>query len=1580
VTVVKERYEVVASLGSGGEAQIVKALDRQHNRMVALKIRPVRDAAVRDELLGEARVLLALPPHPALPLVREDFFDGDSYIVAMDWVDGTDLATLVADRGRPGLAPSSVLAYLAQAAEALTHLHSQSPPVIHGDVKPGNLILTRGGRITLVDFGLSSAPNVPLRRAGTPGYRAPELAAGGMPSRASDIYALAATAFALLTGAAPAGLLPSWDGIEPEQAEQLEAAIRLAMSTDPARRPATPGELVERLRVGWAAALPTGVVTFCFSDIEGSTALWDAHPEAMADALVRHDELIADAVEAGGGSLIESMGEGDSTVSVFASAPDAVAAALAANRALAAEEWPPGITIAARWGLHTGEAERRDGHYRGPTVSLAARLRAEADGGQTFLSEVTSELVAAHLPDGCSLVDLGPHRLKGIATSERIRALEGPGVSAPLAMTVCPYRGLLAFEPDDRGFFFGREEVAAEIAGRLAPGRLLAVVGASGSGKSSVLRAGIVAAVAAGEMQGLRRASLLTPGAEPALDVPDEPDRLVVVDQFEELFTVCEDADRRRAFIDGLLGLRCAVAIGVRADIYGRLSTHADLARAVAANQLLLGSMTAEELRRAITEPARLAGLKLEPGLVELVLRDVAAEPGALPLLSHALRATWERRDGRTLTVAGYRESGGVASAIARTADAVVDALPEAQRHLARGMFLRMAELGEGIGDTRRRVPVDELVPEDSAPTTVHGLLQRLADARLVTLDDGSAEVAHEALIREWPRLRGWLDEDRAGMRVHRQLGQAARLWDAGGREPSDLYRGARLASARELSAELNSTERAFIEASVDEADRERRTQIRTNRRLRTLLGAAALLLVLAVTAGALTLVQRDDALDARSAAEAQSLTSDAERVGALALSQPTLEQSLLLALTGVALEDRVETRGHLLTVLQQNPAAVRAVRLSPVPITAIAASPDGRLLASGDNVGRVRFTDLRTWRPSGAAVKLPRTVAFQAMRFAPDGRTVAVGTGKGNRSEVHVVDVATRQARRVGAWPGLVTDDAFYPKLSLAFAPDGRRLAVGLATFEPDTHAPVGQRLVLLDPRTGRTVWQRRHPFRRGQKEAHVLFGHDGALITSAGLGDTLVWNARTGRVVRRYPIGGRPDLAPDGRTLALARNSATLADTSASMEVLDLRSGDHRELATDLRGEWILGLGFTRDGTRIVGSAAKGFHVWDVASGAIVESYRDDEHLDRASSGIAIDRRGLAIFTMGDGIITAWDPDGDRRVGRVFRWGEHTPGCFGMVCSVRDPNSALMPTSLSDGRVALLDVRSNQVSHILPARDGPHAEALAFVPGGRRLATGGTAGTVTIWDLPSRAVVRRLRFAEPVWATAFSPDGTLIAVQRQAEGAQEAHVELRDLGSGKTLYTRTIDFGWALLAFSRDGRTVIASGCCEEGSTLIGWDARSGVKRFERQNEATFAVSPVGRTLAVGTADGRVLLLDSGSGEQRGPEAKVAGSGIMQIAFSSDGRLFAVAAGGAGVTLWDVRSRKRIGGQFPRFPGWTHGMLFEPDGRLLLFEPTGVVEWPTDRPTLQRAACAIAGRDLTREEWSELLPNRPYRPVCPD
>ena len=363
----------------------------------------------------------------------------------------------------------------------------------------------------------------------------------------------------------------------------------------------------------------------------------------------------------------------------------------------------------------------------------------------------------------------------------------------------------------------------------------------------------------------------------------------MVVDQFEELFTLCDDPDRRQASSTRCSRSRAGGDRRAGRHVRQALS-HPELARAVAANQVLLAAMSDAELERAVNEPARLAGLRLEPGLVELALRDVAGEPGALPLLSHALRATWERRDGRTLTVEAYRETGGVASAIARTADSVVASLPPDRRQVTRSVFLRLTELGDGVAESRRRVKIEELVPEGVPPDAVEALLERLAEARLVTLGEGTAEVAHEVLIREWPTLRGWLEEDREGLRLHRQLGDAARLWETGGRDRSDLYRGARLDAAVEWAelhrGDLNATERSFIDTSLEEADRERRAQLRANRRLRGLLAGALGLLLIAVVAGVIALVQR-------SHAQAQALTSDAERLGAQALSDPNVDHSL---------------------------------------------------------------------------------------------------------------------------------------------------------------------------------------------------------------------------------------------------------------------------------------------------------------------------------------------------------------------------------------------------------------------------------------------------------------------------------------------------------------------------------------------------------------------------------------------------------------------------------------------------------------------------------------------------------------
>lgn len=490
----------------------------------------------------------------------------------------------------------------------------------------------------------------------------------------------------------------------------------------------------------------------------------------------------------------------------------------------------------------------------------------------------------------------------------RAASVEPPavGVTPLLDLTIAaavetgapPFKGLQHFDEADAELFFGREALVERILGRLQATPFFAIVGASGSGKSSILRAGVVPTLRRGvpALGGIRPAAprihVLNPTAHPleslavaltadtastqataALldDLASDARSLrlhlrksgapafLFVDQFEEVFTLCRDPFEREAFIDGLLAASiphgegpATVVIALRADFYAHCADHAGLRDALAEHQEYIGPMDPGELRQAIEGPAAKLGYALEPGLVDLLLHDVGDEPGALPLLSHALLETWERRRGRTLTVEGYTASGGVRGAIARTAESVFAGLTAPRQQLARRIFLRLTEFGEGTQDTRRRASVDELRSGSVDAAAVSDVLRILAGARLITTAERTVDVAHEALIREWPRLRRWLDEDRDALRAHRELTRSALEWERLGRDPGALYRGARLAQALELAAaapeELNVVERGFVEASqeqakADERDREaaRQRELEAARRLAATERSAAL-------------------------------------------------------------------------------------------------------------------------------------------------------------------------------------------------------------------------------------------------------------------------------------------------------------------------------------------------------------------------------------------------------------------------------------------------------------------------------------------------------------------------------------------------------------------------------------------------------------------------------------------------------------------------------------------------------------------------------------------------------------------
>ena len=573
---------------------------------------------------------------------------------------------------------------------------------------------------------------------------------------------------------------------------------------------------------------------------------------------------------------------------------------------------------------------------------------------------------------------------------------------------ICPFKGLASFESADTEFFCGRERVVEELVSRLADASLVGIIGPSGIGKSSILRAGLIPRLAAGALPGSAhwRTVLVRPGAQPTDELiallsesRDAEERLILaVDQLEEVFTACADEQERTDFFQTLAdaaldpGRTTVVAVSLRADFYGRCAAYPAFARLLSRNHVLVGPMQRDELTRAVTIPSTRAGLELEEGLVAALIADIGEEPGGLPLLSTTLLELWRRRNGRTLRLSDYRENGGVHGAVGRLAETAYGQLSTSQRETARSLMLRLAA-GEPGAVVRRRVAAADLTRGDT--TAVH-VLDVLVAERLLTVDDGAVEVAHEALLREWPRMRQWLEEERDARRLHADLGAAARAWDDRGRDAADLQRGARLAATLDWAAghdgELDEREQTFLEASRAQSERELLAQKRRNRRLKGLVVAIATLLVVALAAGAVALAQRGHARHEATVALARQL-------GAQALTEPRIDRSMLLAREALNLGTSTQTQGTLLATLLRSPAAI-ATFASPITSRPqrLSVSPDGRTLAVSDNNAAVRFYDLASRRLRG----ILEQVAFGTpVAYTPNASLFVVPARAGTDFEV---------------------------------------------------------------------------------------------------------------------------------------------------------------------------------------------------------------------------------------------------------------------------------------------------------------------------------------------------------------------------------------------------------------------------------------------------------------------------------------------------------------------------------------------------------------------------------------------------
>lgn len=1151
-----------------------------------------------------------------------------------------------------------------------------------------------------------------------------------------------------------------------------------------------------------------------------------------------------------------------------------------------------------------------------------------------------------------------------------------------------PFKGLESFNFDDADIFFGRERLVADLVARLPGSRMVGVIGASGSGKSSLLRAGLLPALAHGVLPGSAgwASAVIRPGRHPHRALQQAVDHLsaehpavLVLDQFEEAFTACSDEAERSRFIADVVALardhrrRTVILIAIRADFFGHCATYPQLSHMLDANTVLVGPMRADELRRAIQGPARAGNVPVEPALVDALVADVEGQPGALPLLSTALLELWQQEvawqsDGsRVLRYAPYRAAGGVQGAVARLAEAAYNRLDPEQQQRAKRLLLRLA----GDGGVRLRVPRSELGTADE-------VIAALAADRLVTVDEDHVDVAHEALLREWPRLVEWLDEDAEGRRLHRHLTSSARDWDASGRDAADLYRGSRLAAASEWATahleDLNHVERDFVAASIAADQAEARSQRTTNRRLRTLLSGVAGLLVLALAAGAVALWQRREAQDT-------AVIADARRLGAEALTREQLDDALLLASAGVELRPTAETYSSLLSVLLRQPAMVGELRGDGSPLTSASVSDDGTMIVTADEGGAIKVFDLQTRKPLTEPYRALGAYV-QNVAFSPDGRTV-VASLNGAGSFVDLIDArtGTRQARF--QLPTYQTPSGGFPlfdNMTLVFHPNGRDLIVqqsdGAFFEQMDERLPGGGPPIItrLDGETGE-VMHRRYIGRSNAAFFQATADRRRIFVTSPGDDATYELDSETLRLRRTYPVGDYwSGVSPDGTLLALG-------SSKGAVRLVELASGRARRMSGRHEDGEDMFLAFTPDGRTLVSSADSGeVIVWDVPSGRIRE--RLDAH-EQSIWRLLVAPDGRTLYTAAnDGRVAMWDLAGDQRLHRRFDAGpplqldDRSPK--GMAAS---PDGRLVAVAQRDGTVDLLDATTFRRESSLRAEGT--TLGLAFSPDGQRLAGSGAGGYVTIWDVQQAETIQSFEGAPftTSQSIAFSQDGRHVLVANVASegGRVPGGVRMYDVATGEQEPLR-FSLESASIAVSPDGRLVAAAGLAAPSQVH---DLRIGaeVATLDTGDVArTVAFSPDGKLLAVGHFGGGTILLSTDDYQQVGRRMTGQTGRVTALQFSPDGSRLLTGNADGTVQLWDAASQQVIGAPLTVKSDAYIAAAFTPDGDYVIAVPDvgSGVRWDVRESSWQQHACAVAGREFSAEEWRRELPGRPFRQVC--
>jgi WD40 repeat protein len=1485
-------YELREQLGEGGYGVVYRAYQPLVGRDVAVKIILPQYANHPDFIRrfeSEAQLVARLE-HPYIVPLYDYWREPDGAYLVMRWLRGGSLHdTLLGGR----LSIDLLVGLLDQIGGALTVAHRRG--IVHRDLKPANILLDEDGNAYLADFGIAkdTGKRISLYQTdastvvGSPAYISPEQVKAEPITPQTDIYSLGVMLYEILTGQLP-----------------FQASTPIALM---------------------------------FMHVN----------EPMPPVRAQRPDL-SDAVNA------------------------VIQKATAKNPA---DRYPDVPTLLQ---------ELRRALTQGPAITMR-------------LPELPSTPAPAESGGAAAT---GDARRSTYETG----ALYLPTQFVPAEEVVeNPYKGLRAFQEADAADFFGRQTLTQLLLARMQEqsqfARFLAVVGPSGSGKSSVVRAGLIPALKRGALPGSRNWFVVEmfPGARPveelaqallrvAVDPPnnlveplslddqgllrvvdqvvpgaEETEVVLVIDQFEEVFTLVEDEAVRTHFLSSLITAvtdpysRIRVIVTLRADFYDRPLLYQGFSELMRQRTEVVVPLAPEELKQAIVNPAEHNGLRVHPELIEAIMADVGEQPGALPLLQYALTEVFERRSGRTLTLTPYHDSGGVLGALARRAEEIYTGLDAEQQEAARQLFLRLVTLGEGVEDTRRRVRRTELIPMHGDSRALDEVIEIYTKYRLLTSDHDpmtrapTIEVAHEALIRTWVRLRQWLDASRDDLRLQRRMTTAAAEWVGSGQDRSFLASGARLEQlegwAEETHLALNAEERGYLDASLAERDaqrmREEARKIREavlERRSRVFLRAlVAVFAVAAVVALGLTVFafgQRREALEKQElalqsaniaataearaqqnadtaatsearaqqqAALAKSSAADAQNLalanGAqVALWQGNADQALSLALTANQLANPRPQARFILSETAYAPSTRRVFRGHTGGVTGVAFSPDGKTAVSGSRDDTLVLWDLVTGKQIHTFKG--HTDDVKDIALSPDGKTVISASTDGT---LILWDVASGQPIRQFTGHG---DEV----KGVAFSPDGKMVLSGSAN----------KSIILWDVATAK-------PIRRFQGQTQevnqLAFSPDGTMALSTSQDTELIlWDVASGQPIRHFKghSGEVTSVAfsPDGKqALSGAYDNKLILWDVATGEPIHTFIGHTSQ---------VLDVAFSPDGKLAVSGSADGrMGLWDMQTLQPIRFFTGHSNWVKA---VAFSRDGHQVLTGSfDNTVRLWDLDNGAQL-RAFQ------GNAGGKAALSADGQRLV-SSGPDSQVLLWDVASGTVRHTLLGHNG-EVNAVAISPDGRhalsgtQLVQGETENDMILWNLDSGQFERLFKgHTADVGAIAFSADG-----KTALSGAEDNTMILWDVASGTQLKTFTGHTGGVRsVAFSPDG-TKALSGSGDK--TLILWDLSTGAAietlKGHGAKVVSVAFSPDGRTALSGSEDGQMILWDLATGKELHRFVGHTGT-VRTIAFSPDGTMVLSGSSDNTIILWNIADGQplRI---YTGHRAAVGAVMFSPDGREII------------------------------------------------